>query len=84
MDKEELERYEEEISYLKYRLGIAEDYITACRSGKNIDTEKIEMAISIRDSIVSMLEKRQVQTENIISNDKQREEEDLLRQRRME
>jgi len=83
MDGKEQRRYDEEISYLKFRLGIAEDYIVACKSGENIDPEKLEEAIAVRDSILRLLDKRQA----VVSNEracKELHEEILLRLNRKE
>lgn len=83
MDGKEQRRYDEEISYLKFRLGIAEDYIVACRSGENIDPEKLEEAIAVRDSILQLLDKRLA----VVSNErtvKDLHEEILLRLNRKE
>ena len=83
MDGKDQRRYDEEISYLKFRLGIAEDYIVACRSGENIDPEKLEEAIAVRDSILQLLDKRLA----VVSNErtvKDLHEEILLRLNRKE
>ena len=37
MNEEEKKRYEEEISYLKFRLGVAEEFILACEAGNIVD-----------------------------------------------
>ena len=83
MNEEEKRRYDEEISHLKYRLGIAEDFIVACRSGENVDPQKLDDAIAVRDSILRSLEKRL----EVVSNERKVEdlhEEILLRLNRKE
>ena len=83
MINEPSKRFSSKISYLKYRLGIVESFILACKSGKNVAPQKLKNAIYIRNILRMMLSKAQSDVNTEILDETQRNEEDMLRQNKI-
>ena len=83
MINESPKRFCSKISYLKYKLGVAESLIIACKSGKYVDPTKLKNAIAIRNILQSMLKKAIADINTEILSETRRDEEEVLRQNKI-